>query len=837
MGMDLAPVSSRVHAESAGVAAQERDYGHTHPLVDHSYPTPEEHHVDVAAAKAELARVTSGNTTRTRRSSNATALGDSDKATPNTDIEKLAAGDGSGDDYEPFDLREWLGTIQPEAAQVGWKKKSLGVSWHDLAVRAANSTDMNVPTIPSMALFELIGPFLDISKMLGYDPFAPKERHILQNFNGCARPGEMVLVIGRPGSGCSTFLQTIANRREGFIGVDGDVSYGGIGAKEMNKHYQGEVVYSEEDDNHLATLTVGRTLDFALRLKSHRTPLPGYTKKEHRAMMRDTLLKTVNIAHTKDTLVGSATVRGVSGGERKRVSILEVLTAGASVMAWDNSTRGLDASTALDYAKSIRILTDMARTTSFVTVYQASEGIFNQCDKVLVIDEGRCMYFGPRDEARQYFIDLGYLDRPRSTSADWITSCTDPQTRAFAEGVDPKSVPTTSEAMEQVFMESDVHKRMMLDRDDYDAQVQAELKVNQDEFRQAVKDQKHRGVGKRSKYVVSYPLQIWALFTRSMQMQVGDPFDIFMSYMTSITIALISGGMFFKQPDLTSGIFTRGGALFNLLLFNSLTSFSELPVQMLGRPILARQTSFAFYRPSASFVSGLMADMPFGIPRVTIFIIILYFMAGLRTYLRLFHCRMCNTDTCPHHFSRSECWRVLHVMARRHCELLRFPCAVLVLRRHQSQLLRCCSSRCRHHLDARSLGRLCHAPEQDAALELLGQLPEPSVLRLQCYDDQRVQGQDIPMLWRSARPKRAGLPHRTHRKSGLLRCRCYARIRQCRRPDLPQGSIPVHGGPAVAQYWNSFRFPGRLCRHGLHRCRSPESGLICSRPHGDEAAV
>lgn len=240
------------------------------------------------------------------------------------------------------------------------------------------------------------------------------------------------------------------------------------------------------------------------------------------------------------------------------------------------------------------------------------------------------MYYGPRDEARQYFINLGFLDRPRSTSADWITSCTDSQTRELADGVKKEEVPLTSEAMEQAFLESDIHKRTIADRDAYDEQVQQDLKVNQDEFRQAVKGQKHRGAGARSKYTVPFHTQVWALFVRQMQMKVGDKFDIFMSYTTSWVIALLAGGMFFHQPLNTSGIFTRGGALFMMLLFNSLTSFSELPTQMMGRPILARQTSFAFYRPSASFLAGLFADMPFGVPRVTVFVIILYFMSGLR---------------------------------------------------------------------------------------------------------------------------------------------------------------------------------------------------------------
>ena len=163
--------------------------------------------------------------------------------------------------------------------------------------------------------------------------------------------------------------------------MNGDVSYGGIPASEMGKRYRGEVVYNQEDDDHAATLTVAQTLLFALKLKTPGKLLPGQTKKTFNNDVMELLLRMLGISHTKNTKVGSAAVRGVSGGERKRVSIAEMVSlrlcptcgrlssaerifvrqmaARACVASWDNSTRGLDASTALDYAKSLRILTDV----------------------------------------------------------------------------------------------------------------------------------------------------------------------------------------------------------------------------------------------------------------------------------------------------------------------------------------------------------------------------------------------------------------------------------------------------------------------------------------------
>jgi ATP-binding cassette subfamily G (WHITE) protein 2 (SNQ2) len=124
------------------------------------------------------------------------------------------------------------------------------------------------------------------------------------------------------------------------------------------------------DDIHFATLTVAQTLSFALSTKTpgSRGRLPGITRSEFNSTVLKTLLRMLNITHTSSTLVGDEFVPGISGGERKRVSIAEMMTTRARVQCWDNSTRGLDASTALDFVKCLRIMTDVLRQTTFVSL-------------------------------------------------------------------------------------------------------------------------------------------------------------------------------------------------------------------------------------------------------------------------------------------------------------------------------------------------------------------------------------------------------------------------------------------------------------------------------------
>src|SRR6202000_2482750 len=122
-----------------------------------------------------------------------------------------------------------------------------------------------------------------------------REVDILKSFRGVVKPGEMVLVLGRPGSGCTTFLKVIANQRFGYTGIDGEVLYGPFDSKTFEKLYRGEAVYNQEDDVHHPPLTVGQTLGFALDTKTPGKRPLGLSKREFKDMVIRLLLKMFNI--------------------------------------------------------------------------------------------------------------------------------------------------------------------------------------------------------------------------------------------------------------------------------------------------------------------------------------------------------------------------------------------------------------------------------------------------------------------------------------------------------------------------------------------------------------
>ncbi|KAF1346197.1 ABC transporter [Delphinella strobiligena] len=581
--------------------------------------------VDVEQGQAEFAELSreltglsqhSARMSRTQSRNNA-------KIANAQDLEKAATSDTS--DEEQFDLEGYLRSSKRLEEEAGIKNKHMGVMWEKLTVSGTGGLKNFVKTFPDAFIdfFNVPGTLMHLFGIGNKG----KQVDILKDFRGVVKPGEMVLVLGRPGSGCTTFLKVISNQRYGYTKIGGEVKYGPFDHKTFAKRYRGEAVYCEEDDVHHPTLTVGQTLGFALDCKVPGKRPGGLSKNEFKDKVVDMMLRLFNISHTKDTIVGNPFVRGISGGERKRVSIAELMVTGAAINSYDNSTRGLDASTALDYAKSLRIITNIYKTTTFVSLYQASQNIYDQFDKVLVIDEGRQVFFGPAKEARAYFEGLGFLEKPRQTTPDYLTGCTDPFERDYIQGRSSDNVPSTPDELVAAFEKSDYARRLDSEIDEYRGQIKEEVQVCED-FQTAVKDQK-RKAPQKSVYSIPFHLQVWALMQRQFVLKWQDKFSLVVSWITSIVIAIVLGTVWLQLPKTSAGAFTRGGLLFISLLFNAFQAFGELASTMLGRGIVNKHRAYAFHRPSALWIGQIAVDMVFASARILLFSIMVYFMCGL----------------------------------------------------------------------------------------------------------------------------------------------------------------------------------------------------------------
>ncbi|KAJ0143631.1 Uncharacterized protein HZ326_13539, partial [Fusarium oxysporum f. sp. albedinis] len=135
----------------------------------------------------------------------------------------------------------------------------------------------------------------------------------------------------------------------------------------MHTRHRGEAIYTAEVDVHFPHLTVGDTLDFAAHARAPRSIPGGIDRETFISHSRDVVMAMFGISHTVNTKVGNEYVRGVSGGERKRVTIAEASLSGAPLQCWDNSTRGLDSANAVEFCKTLRLQTQMSDTAALVS--------------------------------------------------------------------------------------------------------------------------------------------------------------------------------------------------------------------------------------------------------------------------------------------------------------------------------------------------------------------------------------------------------------------------------------------------------------------------------------
>ncbi|KAL2670114.1 hypothetical protein Neosp_014995 [[Neocosmospora] mangrovei] len=490
--------------------------------------------------------------------------------------------------------------------------RQLGITWKNLSVQVASS---------DAAVHENVLSQWNPIKALHRLRRRPAKRTILDNSHGCVKPGEMLLVLGRPGSGCSTLLNVLANQRNGYASVSGDVHYGSMDATEA-KRYRGQIILSSEDEIFFPSLTVGQTMDFAARLKSSDQHASTKSPQENSSLP---LLSALGIEHTTTTKIGNEYIRGVSGGERRRVSIAECLTTQGSIYCWDNSTRGLDASTALEYVKTIRDLTERSGLSSIMTLYQAGNDIYHLFDKVLILEQGHQIFYGPTKEARPFMEGLGFQCREGTNVADFLTGITIETERIIRPGYE-LSFPRTAEAIREKYEESKLCSGAAAE---YEYPSTTEARVWTRQFQATIQAEKNARLPKKSPLTVGFLSQVRACTIRQYQVIFGDKITFWTKQVTVLVQALVAGSLFYDAPSTSAGISPRSSAIFFAIMFNTLLAMSEVTDSFSGRPVLAKHRSFALLHPATFCVAQIAADIPIVLGQISVFSLVLYFMVGL----------------------------------------------------------------------------------------------------------------------------------------------------------------------------------------------------------------
>lgn len=482
-----------------------------------------------------------------------------------------------------FDLRKWVRKTLQLSDDEGIKQKRTDVLFNNVNVSGSGSAINTQSTVGS-----LIRAPIELPGMLRGNK---QPRHILRSFDGLIKSGELLIVLGRPGSGCSTLLKTLTGEMHGLQLESGsEVQYNGINQKQFLKEFKGEAVYNQEVDKHLPHLTVGQTLEHAAALRLPQQRPMNVSRQQAVKHITQVVMAVYGLSHAYNTKVGNDFVRGVSGGERKRVSVAEMTLAGSMLAAWDNSTRGLDSATALSFIKALRLTADLVGSSHVVAIYQASQAIYDLFDKAIVLYEGREIFFGRADEAKAYFEKMGWYCPPRQTTGDFLTSVTNPSERQAREGFEDR-VPRTPDDFDKYWRNSDEYKTLHGDIDNYGREHPVDDTGEVAELRQYKQQQQAKHVRPKSPFVVSVIMQVKLNIKRSAQRIWGDKTSTFAPIISNVIMALIVGSIFYGTPPATAGFTSKGATLFFAVLLNALSAIAEINGLYDQRPIVEKHKS------------------------------------------------------------------------------------------------------------------------------------------------------------------------------------------------------------------------------------------------------
>ncbi|PWW80121.1 putative ABC transporter [Tuber magnatum] len=538
---------------------------------------------------------------------------------------------------DQFNVKTWVKTLMqiisrdPEL----YPNRTAGVSFQNLSAHGFGSQQDYQKDVSNLWM-EAIDVFRNI--VGGGRPggkTGERKIQILRNFDGLVKSGEMLVVLGRPGSGCTTFLKTIAGETHGFyLDSKSDIEYQGISHELMHHDFRGEAIYNAETDVHFPHLTVGETLSFAAQTRAPRNRLPGVTRKQYAEHMRDVVMAVFGISHTANTKVGNDFVRGVSGGERKRVSIAEAALSGSPLQCWDNSTRGLDSATALEFVKPLRVQSEITGATVLLSMYQASQNSYDCFDKVTVLYEGRQIYFGSTENTKRFFTDMGFHCPERQTTADFLTSLTSPNERQAKSGFENR-VPRSPDEFVEAWKKSDEYQKLLHDIAAYKEEFPLHG-PQLDAFKKSRAAQQAKRMNVRSPYTISVPMQIKLCIERGFQRLKGDMTNFFSTVFGNFALSLVLGSVFHNLKEDTSSFYSRGALLFFGILMNAFSSALEILTLYAQRPIVEKHSQYALYHPFSEAVASMICDLPSKILTCISFNLTLYFMSNLRREIDAF---------------------------------------------------------------------------------------------------------------------------------------------------------------------------------------------------------
>ncbi|PPD92547.1 hypothetical protein GOBAR_DD10505 [Gossypium barbadense] len=467
-----------------------------------------------------------------------------------------------------------------------------------------------------------------------------KQLSILRDVSGTIRPCRMTLLLGPPSSGKTTLLLALAGKLNRDLKFSGRVTYNGHEMKDFVP--QRIAAYIGQNDLHLPEWTVRETIAFSARCQGvgpSYEMLAELARREKAANIKpdpdidafmkaasvggqetsvitDYIIKILGLENCADTLVGNEMIRGISGGQRKRVTTGEMLAGPAKLLLMDEISTGLDSSTTYQIVKSLRQKAHILNGTAFISLLQPAPETFELFDDIVLLSDGQIVYQGPRENVLEFFKSMGFKCPARKGVADFLQEVTSRKDqRQYWNQTDKAYSFVTVEEFAEAFQSFHVGKRL-----------QDDLATPFDKNRSdpTLLTTKNYGVNKME--------LIKACFSKELLLMKRNSFIYIFKLIQLVVMAVIGSTVFLRtemhKKTPTDGIVQMGAVFFSVFMF-MFSGLLDLAMTGLRLPVFFKQRDNLFYPAWVYALPTWILNIPISFIEVALWVVVTYYAMGL----------------------------------------------------------------------------------------------------------------------------------------------------------------------------------------------------------------